>query len=381
MQNDQKSPDETAPLSKIDVITVADLSGPKGLIFEARLIFFLVNWIENAGKARHFPLHLACIGEPSPQIEWLAKRANAHVTIHKPHPLADRGRFINKLRGFEINRQTDYFLLLDTDVWVLSDFSSLTELGHTIAVAPSIQPRIPTSYWLKIYEGFNMELPTERIRSTKGEYGCGLTPFGLPYPGQEAELSNMLPYYNCGVIYGPWNDDLPTKWVENAQRIAHLFPNGNRLNEAYKAVRYCDQASFALAIEQLKREGVSFTHLPTPFHTHFVHLYAKDIKLSDVKLYHAFSFALDPIRPLSHYAKDLSARMWREWRLQYPNKSVLHYLRHFFIFHTITGFSLISRLRKAYKTHFGDVYSVFALMPSILPELTSECTYNNHSTN
>ena len=48
----------------IDVVTVPDFSGQAARTFEARTLLFLASWMANAGKARSWPLHLACIGQP-----------------------------------------------------------------------------------------------------------------------------------------------------------------------------------------------------------------------------------------------------------------------------------------------------------------------------
>lgn len=338
----------------IDVIVTADFTGPKIATFENRAIVFLAHWIENAGNARSFPLHLACIGEPPTSVAWMAKRANAQITIHAPHPLAHQRPSLNKQRGFEIEPKTDYFLLLDTDVWVLSDFSDLVELGYTIAAAPDAKPRVPTTYWHEIYAAFGMSPPTERLCSIRGELGWSLG-ISRTYPGQEEELTNMFPYYNAGILYAPWSCNLSARWAENAYRIADLFSDRS-LSEPLEGVLVSDQAAFALAVEQLKREGVPFTSLASHFHGTRHHLYADALELSDVKLYHAIGFARSKSHPF-HYGTFLVKKLWREWRLQRQQHPILKRIGDFWTAHTTVTYPLVRRLYQTYKRQYLDAYS------------------------
>lgn len=337
--------------NSIDVVVVADFTGPKAQVFEIRTIFFLATWLEYAGSAQQFPLHLACIGTPPPAVARMAERAKAYITLHEPHPLAQLRPSFNKQRGFEVARQTDHLLLLDADVWVLSDFSELATLGYTLAAAPSGKTRVPSHYWHRIYAAFQMDSPPERIATIRGEYGwpLGQTPF---YDGQEAELTNMFPYYNAGILYAPWSCSLSERWAENAQRIAALFPNGDPQTGADAAVMVSDQASFALTVEQLKRESVPFVRLSPPFHTNRIHLYAGGIKLSEVKLYHATEFAQERSYPISNYGKLLLKRMMHEWLYRHPNHPRLAYLWDFAISHSTVTYPLLCRIHQAYKKQF-----------------------------
>ena len=63
-----------------DVVTVPDFQGANPALFEARTLLFLGSWLENAGSAREWPLHLACIGEPPESVRRLAERCNAIVS-------------------------------------------------------------------------------------------------------------------------------------------------------------------------------------------------------------------------------------------------------------------------------------------------------------
>ncbi len=71
-------------ITAFDVVTVPDFAGANAHIFEARALFFLASWMERAGAAKEFPVHLACIGEPPESVRWLAERAGASITVHEP---------------------------------------------------------------------------------------------------------------------------------------------------------------------------------------------------------------------------------------------------------------------------------------------------------
>ncbi|MBI4531755.1 MAG: hypothetical protein HY709_09530 [Candidatus Latescibacteria bacterium] len=334
-----------------DVVVVPDFSGEKASTFEARTLFFLASWIENAGRARRCPLHVACIGEPPPSVRRLAARSNASITVHPPLGAEKRGT-ANKLRGLEVEGREDRVLLLDADVLVLSDLSDLAEMGYGIAASQSVIPRVPERCWRKIYPALGMELPTERIASVAGELGyrtlgelgyqvlrtptyaeqnaelkplresshptVGWTP---TYAEQNAELNAMFLYYNAGVVFVPWGCGLRPLWEEHIRRIAGLF---DERDEAWKAVAYGDQAGFATAVEFLKRRGVPFKRLPNAFHANWLHLSRRILPVRGIKLFHAFGIfggimTLDAdglSRALHHYRRNLVRGIRDEWSLR-----------------------------------------------------------------
>lgn len=133
-----------------DVVVVPDFLGPLALRFEVQTVFFLASWMENAGRARAFPLHVASVGEPPRSVRRMAELCGASLSVHAPMGIERRG-VANKLRAFEVRRQTDRALFLDTDVLVLSDISPLGELGDCISAAPDNRPLVPERYWKTIY--------------------------------------------------------------------------------------------------------------------------------------------------------------------------------------------------------------------------------------
>jgi hypothetical protein len=275
-----------------DVVVVPDFSGAQSPVFEARTLFFLASWIEYAGAARAFPLHLACIGQPPNSVRRLAEKAGAEISLHAPLGAESRGTS-NKLRGLEVERRAPGVLLLDADVLVLGDLSELAQMENCVAAAPENNPRVPQRYWERIYPALGMELPRERIPSMKGE-------LGLPrlrnkkLASDQDNMHSMLPYYNSGIILAPWHCDLRARWEENIRRVAALFEEEEaQREESWKSVRASDQAGLAVTIEQFKREGVPFQRLPDRFHAHLLHLYRRTVPLDEARLFHIFRMFKD----------------------------------------------------------------------------------------
>ena len=288
-------------MNSLDVVVVPDFQGEKSRIFEARTLLFLASWLEYGGKARDFPLHLACIGEPPDSVRRLAQVCDARISVHKP--VTDQlPRFANKLRGFEVEAQTESLLLVDLDVLVLGDFSSLANYKDCISAAPENVARVLEDYWQRIYAGLNVALPLERIPTVRWELGMSRNRI----PFSNGEDSAMLPYFNSGIIIAPWSCDLRQKWQENIISIAALFDNErNEQKRGWKAVCACDQAGFAVAIEQLKQEGVSFRRLPHDCHSNTNHLYRRTVSLEQTKLFHALRMFRNPAHFVDEMKTDL----------------------------------------------------------------------------
>ena len=249
-----------------DVVVVPDFSNQNRAVFEARTLFFLASWLEHAGNASSWPLHLACIGEPPESVRRLGERCHASVTVHEPLSGGDR-LFTNKLWGLEVAGRTDRVLLLDADVLVLSDISGLCELGNCVAAAPSFKPRIPTSAWRAVYRALGVELPAERIKSVRGAVAAAVRRWY-----QSGELEAMVPYYNAGIILAPWRCDLRSIWKEHLGLIADSV---DYEGDAADALAVCDQAAFATAVQVLRQRGFDFAGLPFPYHPNFLHQQAR----------------------------------------------------------------------------------------------------------
>ena len=210
----------------VDVITVPDFEGPGARLFELRTLFFLASWLENAGAAKAFPLHVVCIGQPPRSVVQLAHRCDANIVVKEPMQGPGRaGRFWNKLRGLEVTPQTDRFLLLDTDILILSDFSRITSLGHCISAAPTFRARIPQRNWRHIYASLSIEPPTERMQSLIVQLNASRgSLWGEPrFDNEDHESQSMFPYFNGAVVYATWSSGLHTHWAQYITSVAHLF--------------------------------------------------------------------------------------------------------------------------------------------------------------
>jgi hypothetical protein len=102
----------------VDVVMVPDFAGPGRRIFEARTLLFLGSWLEQRGASCDWPLHLACVGDPPAGVASLAERCGARVSIRPELSLRGQ-RYLNKLRGLEVESATGRILLLDADTVVL----------------------------------------------------------------------------------------------------------------------------------------------------------------------------------------------------------------------------------------------------------------------
>ena len=237
----------------------------------------------------------------------------------------------NKLRGLEVRQQTDRVLLLDADILVLSDISSLSDLGYCISAAPDNRPRVPERYWKAIYPALGMQAPTERIASGSGE--VGLTRLGKTiYEGQESEILAMFPYYNAGVLFLPWDCGLREIWEDHIRRIKALF---SEEDEAWSSVGESNQAGFATALQQLRDGGLPFKRLPPCFHANFVHIYSRTLSLGEMKLFHAFELGTkvrsrseDFRRSIHQYRHHLLSTMYWRWRLHYHSPTTKFYYRY-----------------------------------------------------
>ena len=273
-----------------DVVVVPDFQCHEAATFEARTLFFLVSWIENAGRGRHFPLHLACIGDPPSSVCRLAEKANAVISVHQPVGAEGWGAS-NKLRGLEISGQEDRVLMLDADIVVLSDLSELADTDVCIAASPDTTQQIPEPYWQRIYGGLGMDLPEHRMLCLRDEL-AGKPSFGP-----------IFPYYNSGVVFLPWRCDLRTLWEDHIRRITGLF---SEKDEIWQAVAYSDQAGLATSIESLRRRGIPFARLPDTFNANWLHLYWQPLKLREIKLFHCFGLFRNMVRGLEHVDHELT---------------------------------------------------------------------------
>ena len=261
-----------------DVVLAPDFSEPVASRFEILTLMFLASWIEFGGRSRDLPLHLACIGEAPKSVRVLADRCGALITTHSPLHF---GEFANKLRGFEVNRQTDHVLLLDSDMLVLSEIHGLpTALGgEFISAAPSIGPcRVPSDRWIKAHEAIGLPYPDNRViplNLALDTFQCA------PYRKRE----DFPPYYNGGIVFASWESGLGDVWRDHLTRFLEFSPD---ILGAKR--RFRNQPSLATAIHALQLNGFGFRLLPDEYHVHWQHIAAGSVPSQEAKLLHTVGF-------------------------------------------------------------------------------------------
>jgi hypothetical protein len=261
-----------------DVVLVPDFSEPVSRRFEMMTLLFLASWLEFGGRSRDLPLHLACIGEVPESVRFLADRCRAKITTHSPLLL---GAFANKLRGFEIGRQTDHVLLLDSDMLVLSEIHDLSSaLGSDcISASAANGPRRgPEDRWLKIQEALRLPDPQNRVIPLNLEldtFQCA------PYRDREY----LPPYYNGGVVYAPWASRLGDVWRDHFMRIFDIAPNIRGPKG-----KVSNQPSLVTAIAQLQLQGFDFQLLPDEYHVRWQHISAGSVTCDEARLLHTVGF-------------------------------------------------------------------------------------------
>jgi len=306
-----------------DVVIVPDFDGPRAYDFELRTLFFLASWLDHAGSSKDFPLHVACIGPPPPSVVWMAERCGARISVHPPLLLLEK-RYSNKIRGLEVDGTTPHLLLLDVDTLVFSDLAGLDRLGRCIAAAPAFQPQVPERDWDTIYDRLAIPPPDRRMDSIRGE--LDLPPILRPlYPRQHAERNGMVPYYNSGVLYLPWDSGIRPYWERRILDAASLFQPGD---EAWYAVGQGDQVGLALALAAVTGNGLPLRRLPESFHSQWMYLYRGTLPIDETKIYHATRFLVNVVhgsedvpREILRYRNALLRRFAREFAMEALSKA------------------------------------------------------------
>jgi hypothetical protein len=274
-----------------DTVVVPDFAGPRARMFEARMLLFLGSWLENAGAARAYPLHVACIGEAPASVRAMAGRCKqAVLTVHEPLRV-NEGPYANKLRGLEVTGHTPSVLLLDADIVVLADPSELGRLGRVIAVAHGKALKIPEAPWTRMFAARGVEPPTHRVVDGLGR--------------------SRQPYYNGGVVYLPRDCGLRESWEQDMRAIAELFPASDPF--AAKA-RRTDQFGLAVALERLRCQGTPVVLLPGGYNVLWPHLWQGLATPAEVTVFHAMHvFSRDlgrlPFRHQLRYSRAASFRL------------------------------------------------------------------------
>jgi hypothetical protein len=265
----------------LDVVVVPDFDGPRRSTFEAQALLFLASWIENAGAARRFPLHFACIGEPPNSVARLADRANAELSVHEALPGDDRR--VNKFRAADVKPRTERLAFFDVDMVVLGDLSRLAEIPpDTISAAPELHPKVAPSTWRRLYQALDVPLPVERIPSRLSELRLPLK--YEHFEGEEACLPAMIPWWNSGLFVTPWRFDLVGTWRRQMENVRSLEGPDT---PGWRHVQANDQPLFAVMVHSLLASGARFQRLPRGFNVLWQELHAGDIGLGGAAAFHA----------------------------------------------------------------------------------------------
>ncbi|MCJ8329113.1 MAG: hypothetical protein HRT89_00090 [Lentisphaeria bacterium] len=257
-----------------DVVIVSDFSGPASRRFEIMTLFFLASWLEFGGDSRDLPLHIACIGDPPESVRTLGERCSARFSTHTPLLF---GGFANKLRGFEIQRETDHILLLDSDMLILSDISGLSTAVGSDCIAAATANGLglnSTARWRDIHESLGLAYPdghTIPLSLQLDTYECANY--------RDCKLNELAPYYNGGIIYAPWESSLGDVWRDHLIRISEIDPK-----------RSSNQPSLATAIHELQLKGIKFRLLPDEYHVRWQHISTGAVRSRDIKLLHTIGF-------------------------------------------------------------------------------------------
>ena len=298
-------------IDALDVVVVPDFGGSARRLFEIRILLFLGSWLEHRGSSRDWPLHVATIGELPEGVRALAERCQAQVSHHAPIETGSE-RFLNKLRGLEVESRTGRILLLDADTLVLGDLSPALELGDCFSALICPGNRVPLEVFQEIFDLLGVKMPSERVLPLIGQLAHALPrsamrePFAVPIP----------PYFNSGVVLVPAASRLREDW----ERIQHLFFDrfGGR-TDVYRHLGRGEQYSLAAAAAILREEGVLYRPLPYALHGLDILYAAGVLTYEETAVYHAKSLfsggndgALDPLAEIDRYERVHTERLFAE---------------------------------------------------------------------
>lgn len=274
-----------------DVVIIPDFAGAAPARFEALTLTCIAAWRENAGAAKDYPIHVAAIGEPPASVRWLADKLDVSVTVHDTYDPLHVWK--NKFRGLELDYLCDRVLVLDADVLAMSDASGLAGLEGDLLVGTASVPRTPDRIWKDIYAGLGMDLPDEEMPCVMQEWSWGWGEH-TAVRDEEGNRHSARPYFNAGVILVKRDmvEKLHARWLEHIDRIGELLD----LDPFYHhEVVISDQPGLTTAVQSLIPEGVTFRRLPEAYNARWHHLFVRCLPRNEIKLFHAFRLAENPI--------------------------------------------------------------------------------------
>lgn len=338
-------------MQPFDVVIVPDFSGRAKLTFEARTLYFLASWLEFAGESRAFPLHLACIGEPTAAVRALAEKCGARISRHEPMG-SDLGVFANKLRGFEAPLETERLLLLDVDIFILSDLAPLARQisADAIAGTHSHSAIILPEMWEEFYTTLGLVPPPKSMMD-----------FHLTLKDDvPTDDTALYPSFSSGALLVPRGSDLPSLWTEHLRALSKFRPLWTpRLEPLNMLVG--DEPALATALHVLGSRGQKIAIMPDRFHGKWRHLYRRSPKLDEFAVFHMSSSFVKgetleaKLKPASYmYERKLLRRYGKRW-LQH-SRSSRDALRHL-LPATLELLKLRPLMQRLYDNHIRQVVS------------------------
>jgi hypothetical protein len=225
-------------------------------------------------------------------VRSLGSRCGARITTHEPLFV---GGFANKLRGFEVDRQTDHMLLMECDMLVLSDIHGLlSDLGcDCIAGSASIgRCRVPNDRWSRVHEALGIPFPEDQvipINLALDTFQCAIYRDSDYFP----------PYYHGGMLFAPWSSGLGEMWHDHLHRIFAIDPDIKGPGGLPS-----NQPSLATAITEMQRQGWEFRFIPDAYHVHWQHMAAGTVCWNEAKMHHTVGFGRWPTRPGKEHRGD-----------------------------------------------------------------------------
>ena len=325
----QKMEQSSSSCEAVDVVTVVDFRGENAAIYEGQALLLLASFMQHAGRARMFPFHFSCIGEPPNSVKTLAEEAGAHIHLIEPSGWRSDHFVGNKVRGLEIPTLSDRILLIDPDLIVLGDFSEVCRYRDCLAAGLDNHPKVSMEQWRHIYESLEEPFPEDRGSCIISEGGLPTTPRAWQhYQVPRRELRETLPYFNSGVVVVPVDWEFSKEWNTAYDDIAGTFHFNNR---SRRSVLHSDQAAFALAAQRSLRVGRRFETLPASLHSQWRHLFIGEPSIEEMSILHLTTF-LKTIR-----GRVLTDAMLREAVVDYFGPKMTRRMTRFAIGHAIEG--------------------------------------------
>jgi hypothetical protein len=305
-----------------DVVVVPDFAGPGHRIFEARTLLFLGSWLEHSGRSRTWPLHLVSVGEPPPGVAELAARCGARVS-QLPELTVRGQRFLNKLRGLEIESTTGQILLLDADTVVLRDLAPAAAGLDGFAALVAATNRIPCELWEELFTLAGTRPPQDRILPLIAQLEDRLPKSVMREPFRDA----IPAHYNSGVLVVPADCRLREHWERVARLLDERYAG---VDDQHEHIVRNDQPSLAVATALLRDDGIAVRSLPYPLHG-FDLLYAAGVlEFDQTAVYHAKTFfrrdkkaaVLDPLHEVTLYRESQVPRLYPETRIERWGRSL-----------------------------------------------------------